>query len=442
MQTEEKDTLSTFMAQFWRIFSGPVLLLMTPLYLNAVEQGYWYTFTNLAALSLFADLGFATIVLQFAAHEFASLRFDLRKQISGDVRHIQRLGSLFRFTILWGLKVTGSAFVCIFIIGYVFLHKSITGDDVPWELIWGTYSLSSAIMFFNNILLTFFEGCNSVALVQKRRFQIAVICFGVTVGCLFFDFGIYTLAISGMANGLLGIYYLIKDWRIATIQLWQCAKGCAHNWSSEFLALIKRYALSCLGSYTMFNVPVPLAFHFYGAEISGHVGLSLAMWLAGFSIATSWTRAMVPRFNMLVENQRWKDLDRLFYNAFLKSVFTMILGGGAFLLIYWIWGKDIPIFQRVLSLRAMCILYIGWIGYVMIDDWAYYLRAHKKEPLMPFFIWSAFFVLGMMLCCVFWGDADYLFAGFLLDIIIGVPFIWRIYYNQKNAHFRSSETVG
>ena len=52
------DILATFFNQAWRLIAGPLMLLLIPLYLTEEQQGYWYLFGSVAALSTFADLGF------------------------------------------------------------------------------------------------------------------------------------------------------------------------------------------------------------------------------------------------------------------------------------------------------------------------------------------------------------------------------------------------
>lgn len=120
MRLADRDMLHTLLNQLWRVAAGPVLLLCIPLFLTSVEQGYWYTFTSLAALAVFADLGFSTIVLQFAAHEFTHLSFDKNGEVCGDRQAL-----------------------------------------------------------FNAALLYFFEGCNSVARVQRICMVIAMANSGI-----------------------------------------------------------------------------------------------------------------------------------------------------------------------------------------------------------------------------------------------------------------------
>lgn len=91
----KKDIRATIINQLFRVVAGPVLLLILPYYLTSVEQGYWYTFTSIAALSIFADLGFSNIVLQFTAHEFASLKFNKHNIITGNKERLWKLASFF-----------------------------------------------------------------------------------------------------------------------------------------------------------------------------------------------------------------------------------------------------------------------------------------------------------------------------------------------------------
>ena len=72
----DKDLVNTAINQLYRLVSGPLMLLFIPLYLTQEEQGYWYTFSSVAALAVFADLGFSHIILQFSAYEFAFLKFN------------------------------------------------------------------------------------------------------------------------------------------------------------------------------------------------------------------------------------------------------------------------------------------------------------------------------------------------------------------------------
>ena len=435
MGNNTRAVFATFINQAWRIVAGPVILLLIPLYLSEGQQGYWYTFISLAALSIFADLGFGMIVLQFAAHEFISLRLDPRGNILGDSGQIQRLASFFRFAVKWGVRAAAIAFPIIYVGGYIFLTVQDTDTNVPWRLAWTIYSLVSGVIFFNNILLTFFEGCNLVAKLQKIRFQMSVVSSMIMLAGLLTGSGLYALIFSGCASALVGVFFLIRNFRHTVIQLWKASEYNIYNWWPEFSSLMWRYALSWCSGYFGLNAYTPIAFYFCGPVEAGKIGLSMAMWQAGFGIANCWITAVIPQLNMMIEEKKWNELDSTFKKAFGRSLMTIFAGGSAFLALYLVAGNFIPIFQRVLSFDGMGILFLCWTGQLIINNWAIYLRAHKKEPLMQFSIVSCMCTFTASLLCVIWLPYDYLFLGFLSSMIWGIPFVWRIYNNQRKAHF-------
>src|SRR5574344_2089453 len=116
-----KDLLYTAINQLWRIVAGPLVLIFIPLYLTPTEQGYWYTFISIAALAVFADLGFSTIILQFAAHEFAYLHFNDDMTLAGYKEHLIKIATFFRFSVQWLIRTVGVIFPLIVIGGYFFL---------------------------------------------------------------------------------------------------------------------------------------------------------------------------------------------------------------------------------------------------------------------------------------------------------------------------------
>src|SRR3990172_8747929 len=72
----DTTVLFTGLHQFWKLISGLLTLILIPMFLTKEEQGYWFTIMSMATLVMLADLGFSNIIMQFAAHEFAFLRFD------------------------------------------------------------------------------------------------------------------------------------------------------------------------------------------------------------------------------------------------------------------------------------------------------------------------------------------------------------------------------
>ena len=93
-------------------------LVLIPLFLTKEAQGYWFTIMSLAALVMLADLGFSSIITQFAAHEFAFLRLD-DHEITGSEQHLNRLATFFVFSTKWALGHTSHS-ISHYIIGRIY----------------------------------------------------------------------------------------------------------------------------------------------------------------------------------------------------------------------------------------------------------------------------------------------------------------------------------
>lgn len=426
-----KDMLHTLLNQLWRVVAGPALLVCIPLFLTPVEQGYWYTFTSIAALAVFADLGFSTIILQFTAHEFAHLSFDENGMICGENQALWRLASFFHFCLGWLGKAIGVVFPVIMAGGWLFLQMK--DDGIAWHGAWLLYSVMSAWSFFNTAMLSFFEGCNSVARVQKIRMILVIINSGSMLAGLYSGMGLWALACGMVLSALAGTGLLWQNFFAAAGQLWKVAARCRYDWWPEFSRLIWRYAVSWGSGYFIFQLFVPLAFAFYGADYAGKAGMSIAAWTAGFNISFAWMTAVVPRINMLIEVKAWQELDALFFKRCTAVLATMAVGGGAFFALYFML-HDVSFFQRVLPPASMGILFLCWLCQAWVNSVAVYLRGHKEEPLMKLSAFSAVYVAVTTFFCARYLAEDWLFAGFFSSYLWGIPLIYRIYAKFKARH--------
>ena len=206
-------------------------------------------------------------------------------------------------------------FPVITIGGYYFLMYE--KSNILWENAWFMYSIASALVFFNSIILSFLEGCNLVHLIQKFRGIISLTNAIVTVVCLHFGFGLYTLPITLLISFLLGFFFIVINFSYTIKQL-LCIKY-AHitGWSREVWPLLWRYAVSWGCGYFIFQLFTPLAFRFCDTVFAGKIGISMSMWIAGYTLASSWIVAITPKINMLVSEKKWTELD-LYFNKKLK----------------------------------------------------------------------------------------------------------------------------
>ncbi|MDO4179588.1 MAG: hypothetical protein Q4D21_10465 [Phascolarctobacterium sp.] len=432
----DKEIKNTALNRLFKIITGPITILFITMFLLPVEQGYWYAFTGLSALSTFAYLGFSTIILQFSAHEFSFLHTSDDGGISGDEEHIHRLGDFLRFVVRWLTRVVSVVFVLIMAGGYFFITQK--GETtVDWVAPWFIYAVFSALVFFYSSILCFIEGCDKVAQTQLIRLKVSIGVSIVLLSLLWCGTKLYALAFSLVISALMGFYFLYRDFKCMLLQLWQISYVQSYDWKPEFYRLIWRYAISWCSGYFALQVYSPLVFNYYGAIEAGQVGISMAACTAGFSIADAFISSKLPKINMFIAKKEWHSLDILFKRNLLLAVVTFSLGTLCFWLLHNAFYDRVTFFQRFMSPLGLGILMLCWLLQLLTNSLAVYIRAHKIEPLYWSSLFWSLYVFGTTFYIVKNYSCDYLFLGFLSGNILNLPYVYYIYRLQQKIDLES-----
>ncbi len=398
-------------------------LILIPLLLSHEEQGYWFTMTSLAALIILADLGFTNIILQFTAHEFAYLHFNHYNQIVGEEKYLKRLATFFTFSLKWSFLLIIVSFPVILGLGLYLLSQKST--NVNWFLPWIIYVIGSILSFFNGVILSFIEGCDSVSAVQKIRLSISMFAAILMWLGLILGLRLFSLSISLLFSAFIGSFLIYGKFHNMINKLIVISKTYIYSWKTEFFPLIWKYAISWASGYFIFQIYTPLMFHYHGAVEAGKVGLSITLWTAVFSLANIWIYVIIPKLNIFVSKKDWQSLNTLFFKNLILSCFTFLIGMTTiFTLLYLLNGK-IPVANRFINNISMFFLALAWFFQLIINSFAIYLRAHKEEPyVLPSFI-SAIYILITTFICIKYLSAQYFFLGYLSSYFWGFP--WTLY---------------
>lgn len=425
------DFRQTALNQLWRLFSGPLLLLAIPFYLTAETQGYWYTFVSLAALAVFADMGFSAVLMLFSSHEFAHLKFNLDGTFGGDEKHLGRLAGLWVFAMKWSAFMAGIVFPIVLLIGFYILSGK--PHDISWKAPWLIYGLGSVLLFVNSMVLSFIEGCDSVGDVQRIRFRVGVVSAVSTLILLACGFGLYALAGSLMMAALAGSAQLVSKYKAALLQLSRLASTQTHGWMKEIAPLLWRYSLSWISGYFIFSIFTPLAFHYYSAVQAGQVGLSVAACAAIFGIANMWISVVTPKINMHVARKDFAALDKLFFRSLLFAAGTYIVGVFSFLILWQVLGNYADVQDRLVGGVGLAMLMTGWFVQIVVNALAVYMRAHKREPLMVPSVLTAIHVgLVTWMVAIFF-PFEYFFVGFVSAYLWGLPWVILVFVKSRKS---------
>lgn len=422
------DVLHTGLTNLARILTGPVSMILIPLFLTKQMQGYWYSFSSLSALSIFADLGFTAIVGQFSAHEYAYLNLSNNRRLEGDAFYIGRIASFFRFVLKWGFAAVIITFPIIFIVGYYILKGEVT--EFNWVLPWVIFLVASGILFVLNIINAFFEGCDQIAKSQQIAFISILISFIIIVVVLVCGFNLYAIALGTLAQAIVRSFLIYRKFGTTMKQL-LTEKAYHYRWEKEVLQLLWRYAISWSSGYFIFQLFTPVAFKFYGSEVAGQVGITLALVMAVFSFSNIWMFVANPKMNMLVSLKNWIGLDNLFKRQLSLSIITFLIGGTAFILLFISIPEKWNFTERFLNLGTIFLLLLAWLMQLIINALAMYMRAHKKEPLVIPSIMLALFIGVTTFLIANNFSSQYLFGGFLISFIWNLPLVYYTYIKEK-----------
>jgi len=429
-----KDIISSYINQLWRLLSGVVTLILIPLFVTPEVQGFWYTFQSISALSVFADLGFTTIILQFSAHEYAFLHMDSSLKLEGPQEYLERISSLFRFVIKWTAGLVLVAFPIIFAVGYyLFIQKA---SSSQWLVPWILYCIGAAIGFVDSILASFIQGCDQVSKIQRYYFLTAIVNTIVLFSSLFLHLGLLSIALAILISNLFNLVLITVKYRNLIGTLLR-TKGGSTNWKTEVFGLLWKYALSWASGYFIFQIYTPLMFQFHGPVEAGKVGISMSMVTAMFNLSSIWLNANNPKLNMMVSKRAWKELDREFKKDMYLSLGTYIVGVLCLILLVLGLSGRVRMFDKIvarfLGPLPISMLIVGWFLQIPIGGMALYLRAHKQEPYVLPSITNGVFVAIVTILCSKYLSSDLFFLGFLMSFFFELPWTYAIFKRARQT---------
>lgn len=425
------DVKSTALNQLMRFISGPIVIFLYPLYLTSEVQGFWFLMISIGAIAAFADFGFSTILLQFSAHEFAFLKFNSKNEIIGKQENINKLSSLFVFAIRWAVIVSAVSLPLTYITGVLLIGEN--NPEVDWEVPWLLYNIGAILSFMNGIVLSFFEGCDSVKKVQIIRFQMTVLSTIIVVVALILNFNLYALSLSLLLGSIYGTLLLFIKYKRNIQMFYFQNKLFDYTWGAEIFPLLRRYVLSWSSSYIIFQLFTPIMFHFHGSVEAGKIGISIAIFTSIFSVSNIWTTSVIPKINMAISKLDFIKLNYIFNKYFLLTICTYLLASMVIYILYFILKDRFMFFDRFVNLTALIFLNFCWFGQLFIHNLSIYLRSYKEEPLLIPSILSAIYVFVSTILCVSYLSVDLYFLGLATMFLWLLPWVYIIYNRKKRS---------
>lgn len=425
----DAQVLSTLLFRSWQIVAGGLIVVLIPIYLGRIEQGYFYTFAGLLGLQVFFELGINQVILQLVSHDFAHVDSSNPKKLSGDKFRLSRLNSLVRVIGRWYGIISILFFVVVGIGGvWFFLYKGelpITRWLGPWILL----TFASAMNLFLSANLTVMEGCGEIASVARMRLTqslIGSVLMWVALAC---GVELWAISVVPITSVLYTAFWLRSNDRrlkgLRQITLPDHTIQTSLNWKRDILPFQWRIAVSWISGYFMYQLFTPLVFAKQGAIEAGRLGITMAIFSALLVVGISWVNAKVPQLAAHVARDERIALNKLYVGVLKRSIVFTVFATAALVVTHALMSKfNIPGIERFASLPVvLCLAFVTIIN-CFVSSAAAYMRAHKEEPMM---IVSMVTGLMTVIASYYGADRGVLTMIFLYTLItLGLALPWTL----------------
>lgn len=407
----------TIIARSWSTLAGAVNVLLIARFLSQTEQGYYYTFLSLVAIQVVFELGFSFVILQMAAHERARLTTFQADKVEGDMSAYARLASILQQAVRWYTRLAFAMVATLLVVGIRFFSThNRTGETIHWLLPWCLDAIAAALVFQIDPIISFLEGCGWVVGVAKMRFFQAAAASLIAWMCLLLHHGLFAPAATIGAQALVGLSYLVFVHGKLLRGLLSVPKGPHYvSWRQEIWPFQWRIAVSWGSNYFVYQLFTPVLFAFSGPVVAGRMGMSLSIGTSISNVALAWISTKAAPFGSLVAKKQIGALNRLFRKTLIQSTAMLFICEVAGLSVLAGISHFLPKFaDRFLPLPWFAVLLLTILmGHIVICQ-AYYLRAHKQEPFLWYWIWIALFSA----ISVYWTGKHWGIAGVTLSYFV------------------------
>jgi O-antigen/teichoic acid export membrane protein len=402
----DRAIIFALLARSWSMLAGVGNIILISRFLSPAEQGYFYTFSSLVAIQVVFELGFSFVILQMAAHERTRLtQFD-NEGIAGDSVAHTRLASILQKTVRWYMRAglvmgTGLLFIGV----YFFSSHPKPGEPVHWLLPWCLDAIAAAVAFMVDPVVCFLEGSGWVTDVARLRLPQAV--FGSLLGwtCLLMHHGLFAPAMMIAGQATVALYFVLMVHGKLLIGLLRHQIGnLGISWREEIWPFQWRVAVTWASSYFIFQFFNPVLFAYTGPVVAGRMGMSLNICASLAALAQSWVNTKAPRFGSLVATNRIAKLDEEFTRVTFQSAMLLVVAEVAVLFGLALAAQEFPrVASRVVGVPTFALLLLTVLMSHFVACQSYYLRAHKEEPFLWFWVWIAI----ASVITVTWGGKHY-----------------------------------
>ena len=406
----------------WPALVGPVTFVLLTLFLSAGQMGFYGAFQGMLGFQSVFDLGLGVLMINLASHEWPQLKLDAQGNLSGEPEALGRLKSLHDVVLRWAGLASLLFVLIIGVAGYVlFAQKNQPG----WHAAWLTLIILAGLNLWLQPLTALLEGCQQVTTVWAFRLVAAVAGTLAAWLVLVFHGGLWALSANAAALLLANAFLLFVKYQNFFRSLQSSVPAHAEHWRIEIWPMQWRLVLQNLAGCFGFGLFTLVVFHFHGPEEGGRMALSWMIVSTLGAVAMAWLQPRIPTFGVLIARRDFAGLDHLFKRVSLMSFGLLFLASVAVWVAVWMlnFWQHPKAYKLIAPLPLALFLAANLLMHVS-QCLSAYLRAHKREVLMPVGVTASLLCFVLVLLLGYNHGATGVGAGFLF-VVAGVIIPWQ-----------------
>jgi hypothetical protein len=380
----------------WSIVKTPLSVIFITKFLTPESQGYWYTFLSMAALTVFAELGFTSIIIQYVSHEFAHLHIQTDNTLTGDEDKLEKFIGLIRFCINRYLIIIPIGIIIVLLVGFIFFKSALYSTNLI--TVWIIYAISGGLTLFTSLVSSIIQGINKVKHVLQINLYANIISTISIWVVLAAGGGIWALTISSLMLCFVSFIFFFAKYKRFFYQVYTYRIKNKFNWGKEVYSLQIRYSISWIAGYFIFNFVTPVTLYFLGPVMAGKVGITFTSTSAILQMSHSWVSNKIPELNMNISLNKKEGAKKLFQSLNKSSLFFFFLCSVLVLIILQINFFNLQV--KFLPIWLTAIVLVSEFAKLLFGNWAVYLRAYKVEPYLFLSVANGLLTLATFLICL------------------------------------------
>lgn len=372
--------------RIWQAAVSPVTMLFITRFVTPEVQGFYYTFTSLMGFQAFFELGLHSVIANLASREWAVLSLSEGGEVTGCTENCSRLGAIWLFVAKWYFWVATCFSIAVGLLGWMFFSKS--AEPVVWAAPWLILVVTNGLVLWTWAQTIFLEGCGQVYQVSRLRLIQGVIGSLLVWACLGTVGALWAIVVGALVRLFGDVWFLVAGYRRFFSSLWHASTGITLSWRTEILPLQWRVALRGAFGFLLTGLFIPVLFAYQGAAVAGRMGMTWTVLSALEQISFAWVGTRTPLMAMLVKQEDFRELDRVFFRIVSVSLGVMAASTSGLCFVLWLLQFDwIPygakVAQRLLFWDEVGVFCIGLLAAHVLRSLTTYLLIHMKDPLLP-----------------------------------------------------------